>query len=185
MENHKTMFEAVDKLRADGAAKQKRGLHFIAASVLVWIAILFIHMSDLSIEQKNLFTFFCCVPLMPIAYFISKLIKVDFSNKSNPLTNLGILFSVNQMLYILIAMWVYSSVPDKMLMVYAMIFGAHLLPFGWLYRSKSYYVLSILIPIVVLLLGIFFATIAVAGFMVMIEIIFCIALIFENKVSKH
>lgn len=185
MENHKTMFEAVDKLRADGAAKQKRGLHFIAASVLVWIAILFIHMSDLSIEQKNLFTFFCSAPLMPIAYFISKLIKADFSNKSNPLTNLGILFSVNQMLYILIAMWVYSSVPDKMLMVYAMIFGAHLLPFGWLYRSKSYYVLSVLIPIVVLLLGIFFATIAVAGFMVMIEIIFCIALIIENKVSKH
>ena len=25
-------------------------------------------------------------------------------------------------------------------MVYTMIFGAHLLPYGWLYQSKTYYV---------------------------------------------
>ena len=75
---------------------------------------------------------------MPLAYFVSKLIKVDFQNKGNPLTNLGILFSVNQILYLLIAMWVYGTVPEKMLMVIAMIFGAHLLPYGWLYKSKVY-----------------------------------------------
>ena len=75
---------------------------------------------------------------MPLAYFVSKLIKVDFQNKGNPLTNLGILFSVNQILYLLIAMWVYGTVPEKMLIVIAMIFGAHLLPYGWLYKSKVY-----------------------------------------------
>ena len=41
---------------------------------------------------------------MPQSYFISKLINVDFQNKNNPLTDLGILFSVNQVLYLLIAM---------------------------------------------------------------------------------
>ena len=43
------------------------------------------------------------------------------------------------MLYLLIAMWIYAAVPDKMVMVIAIIFGAHLLPFGWLYDSKVYY----------------------------------------------
>jgi len=43
---------------------------------------------------------------------------------------LGVLFSVNQLLYLLIAMWIYPTVPEEMVMVLAMIFGAHLLPYG-------------------------------------------------------
>ena len=75
--------------------------------------------------------------LFPLAWGLSKALKIDFEGKGNPLTKAGILFSVNQMLYILIAMWVFSAVPEKMLMVYAMIFGAHLMPFSWL-SIRSY-----------------------------------------------
>lgn len=66
------------------------------------------------------------------------MIKVDFQDKDNPLTNLGILFSVNQMLYLLIALWIYPTIPEKMLMVIAIIFRAHLMPYSWLYSSKIY-----------------------------------------------
>ena len=106
---------------------------------------------------------------------------MDFTNKENPLTNLGVLFSLNQMLYLLIAMWVYPTVPDKMVMVLAMIFGAHLLPYGWLYKSKSYYVFSVLIPIVVLIVGLIFPPHIVAGVMIVFEIIFSILLTFEVR----
>lgn len=41
--------------------------------------------------------------LVPLAYLISKLIGVDFQNKDNPLSNLGLLFTINQILYILIS----------------------------------------------------------------------------------
>ena len=67
------------------------------------------------IKQKNLFTFCCSAVLFPLAWMISKMLHIDFEGKCNPLTKAGILFSVNQMLYILIAMWVYAAVPDKML----------------------------------------------------------------------
>ena len=67
------------------------------------------------IKQKNLFTFCCSAVLVPLAWMISKMLHIDFEGKGNPLTKAGILFSVNQMLYILIAMWVYAAVPDKML----------------------------------------------------------------------
>jgi len=133
------------------------------------------------ILTKNLFTFFVTAPLMPLAYVISKIIKVDFTNKGNPLTNLGVLFSVNQMLYLLIAMWVYPTVPDKMVMVLAMIFGAHLLPYGWLYKSRSYYALSVLIPIVILIVGLNFQPYIVAGVMIVFEIIFSVLLIVEVR----
>jgi hypothetical protein len=118
---------------------------------------------------------------MPLAFMISKIIKVDFTNKENPLTNLGVLFSANQILYLLIAMWIYNAFPEKMVMVLAMIFGAHLLPYGWLYKSKSYIVLSIVIPIAALIIGINFPPYFVAGLMIMVEIAFSLLLSYEVK----
>lgn len=180
MENKENLVSALQELRIDSIKKSKRGLSFICASVVIWTAILCVHLSPLPILTKNLLTFCCSAPLVPLAYFISKLIGVDFQNKDNPLTNLGILFSVNQMLYILIAMWVYAAVPEKMLMVYAMIFGAHLLPYGWLYQSKTYYVFSVLVPILALFVGCNYPTVTVAALMLAIEIIFCICLVIEK-----
>jgi hypothetical protein len=171
----------LDEMRLDSAIKQKKGLHFILASVIIWIGVMVIHLTTLPILTKNLLTFCFTAPLVPLAFMISKLIKVDFSNKENPLTNLGILFSVNQMLYLLIAMWIFNAVPEKMVMVLAMIFGAHLLPYGWLYKSKSYMVLSVVIPIVVLITGLNFSPSVVAGLMVVVEIVFSLLLIVEVK----
>lgn len=180
--NHKSVL-ALQELRADNSRKQKRGLHFIMASVFIWIAILLLHISSLPIMTKNLFTFCCSVPLVPFAYLFSRILKIDFQNRENPLSGLGLLISLNQMLYILIAMWVYAALPEKMLMVYTMIFGAHLFLYGWLYQSKSYYVFSIVIPFAALLLGIYCPAVATAIFMVVAEVFFCLLLIMENKNS--
>jgi hypothetical protein len=141
-------------------------------------------MTSFPVLTKNLLTFCFTAPLMPLAYMISKIIKVDFTNKSNPLTKLGLLFSLNQMLYLLIAMWVYPTIPDKFIMVMAMIFGAHLLPYGWLYKSKSYMALSVIIPITVLIIGINFPAYVVAAVMVLFEVIFSSLLIIEVKKLK-
>lgn len=174
-----------EEIRVDCAVRQKKGLHFIIASVMIWTAVSVIHFSSFTIEQKNFFTFCCSAPLMALAFIISKIIKADFSGKGNPLTPLGILFSVNQILYILIAMWVFAVVPEKMLMVYTMIFGAHLMPFGWLYRSKSYYIFSALIPIAALIMGLFFPPVVLSAMMVITEIVFCICLGAENRKNKR
>ena len=96
----------------------------------------------------------------------------------------GILFSVNQILYLLIAMWVFDALPEKMLMVYAMIFGAHLMPYSWLYQSRSYMLLSILIPILALLVGLTQTPAVLAGMMLGIEVVFSLALVWENKKDR-
>ena len=113
------------------------------------------------------------------------MLHIDFEGKGNPLTKAGILFSVNQMLYILIAMWVYAAVPDKMLMVYSMIFGAHLMPFSWLYQSKSYLAMSIVIPILSLIIGLVYPPFVLAVLMVVVEIVFSICLYIESKRSQY
>jgi hypothetical protein len=174
----------LEELRLDCTIKQKRGLHFILASIVIWCAVLFVQLTSLPVLTKNLFTFCCTAPLMPLAFFISKIIKVDFQNKENPLTNLGILFSANQMLYLLIAMWIYPTVPEKMLMVIAMIFGAHLLPYSWMYKSRSYMIFAIAVPILSLIVGLSFEPYILASMMIVIEILFSLCLIIENKQLK-
>ena len=173
----------LDELRNDCALKQKRGIHFIIASVMIWAGITAVHLSPMNIMAKNLFTFCLSAPLMPIAFAVSKMLKIDFQNKSNPLTSLGILFSVNQIVYLLIAMWVYNAVPEKMLMVYAMIFGAHLMPYSWLYRSPSYMVLSVLVPIFALILGLSFPPYVLAAGMWVVEVLFVLLLAVENRIN--
>nr|WP_269205802.1 hypothetical protein [Clostridium botulinum] len=159
----------------------KKGLHFILASIIIWSILVIIHLTLLPSLTKNLLNFCATAPLMPLAFLISKIIKADFQSKENPLTNLGILFSLNQMIYLLIAMWIYPTIPEKMLMVIAIIFGGHLLPYGWLYKSTSYTVLSILIPILSLAIGIKFQPYILANMMLLLEILFSISLIIENK----
>lgn len=171
----------LDELRLDCAITQKKGIHFIIASIFIWIAVTVIHLTSLPILTKNFYTFCATAPLMPIAFVISKLIKVDFTHKSNPLTKLGMLFSLNQILYLIIAMWVYSTSPKHMVMVLAIIFGSHLLPYGWLYKSLSYKIISVFVSIAALIIGVIFEPYVLAITMVAIEIIFSGLLYLEVK----
>lgn len=175
------MIMSLDELKLDCAKKQKKGLHFILASILIWTLVAIVHMTDLPILTKNLLTFSATAPLVPLAFLISKFIKVEFSDKSNPLNQLGLLFSLNQILYLLIAMWVYPTVPDKLVMVIAMIFGAHLLPYAWLYSSRIYAIMSVIVPIVSLIIGSMFEVYILAILMIVFEIIFSYILSLEVK----
>lgn len=174
---------ALDDLRLDCAAKQKKGLHFILASVLIWCAVFVVSLTSLPILSKNFLTFCCTAPLVPLSYLIAKRIGVDFDDRENPLSRLGFLFSLNQLLYLLIAIWVYPTVPEKLVMVLAIIFGAHLLPFGWLYVSRSYMIMSVVVSIAALTLGWNGQPALVAGAMIGFEVVFCLLLVNEVRAS--
>ncbi len=171
----------LEELRIDCAVKQKKGLHFILASVVIWALVAGIHATDLPILSKNFYTFCATAPLVPLAYVISRFIGVEFSDKKNPLNGLGLLFSFNQLLYLLIAMWVYPTVPLKMVMVIGMIFGAHLLPYGWLYKSKSYMVMAIIIPLFSFFVGMGLSGFVYALVMVGVEVVFSLLLWLEVR----
>jgi len=178
------MQTTIDDMRTDIARRSRSGLPFILASVVLWSAIALVWLSPLqSIAAKNLLTFCCAVPLMPLAFAISRVIKAEFSPKDNPLHALGILFSINQVLYLLIAIWAFAGAPAHMVMIIAVIFGAHLLPFSWLYRSRAYLVMSVVIAIGATALGWGVPEeqrFIVPAFMVLAEVAFSIWLFFEK-----
>lgn len=172
--NEKT--EMLNALRRDMARSQKKGLHFILAAVVIWTLVLAIHACPFSMTLKNILTICCSAPIFMIAVGFSKLIKVDFYDRSNPLYKPGILFAMNQMLYIPISIWAFYACPEKMLMIYAIVTGAHLLPYGWLYCSNAYLYFSMLIAVAALVVGWIFPSWALAAAMLLLFIIFLAAL---------
>lgn len=160
---------------------QKKGIHFIWTSVIIWLLIAVTQ--NLPIDQtiRNYCLFGASGLLLPISYGISKLLKITFSDKENPLGELGFLFTLNQLLYILIALWIHNVAPDRLVMVYVIIFGAHLLPYGWLYDSKSYYIFSVFNSFWGLIMGWANSPVFLAASMVVIQILFSIALWRELK----
>ena len=54
--------ENLIKIQTEYARTQKRGLHFIMASVVIWGLVAIIQATRLPIETKNLLTFCCTCP---------------------------------------------------------------------------------------------------------------------------
>ena len=174
----------LEELRDSIVIEQKKGLPFIMTSVVIWSLITMVSLLDIPVMTGNLLVFCCAAPLLPLSFLIGKILKVDIFSKDNPLSRLGLLFTLNQLLYLLIVMWVYRAVPEKMVMVYAMVFGAHLFPYSWLYKSKAYMGFAIVIPILSLILGMMFSGLAVAMALTGIEVIFVLILFQELKQMK-
>src|SRR6056297_403973 len=88
------------QIRIDCARGQRRGIHFIGASVPVWTMLFAIHASDLPVLTKNLYTFLATAALLPLAVLLARILGIRFKQEDNPLSALGILLSFNQMLYL-------------------------------------------------------------------------------------
>lgn len=174
----------LEVLRKDMIVSQRKGQPFIVASIIIWVLITLVTMMKVSLPFQNLLIFCCSCPLLPLSWFVGKWLNVDIFSKENPLTNLGFLFTCNQLIYLLIVMWVFSAVPEKMLMVYTMVFGAHLLPYSWLYKSRTYFVFAVLIPILALVLGHMASMTCLSLVMVFLEIVFAMLLQVELNANK-
>ena len=126
----------------------------------------------------------CSALLMPVGVLFGKIIKVNIFSKENPLSSLSVVAALNQLLYLPIALWVMYAVPDKMIMVYAMVVGAHFLTYYWVYFSPTYFYASIIIPIVSLILGMYCSQAIVCLAFVVFDILICVLLCLENKQAK-
>ena len=178
--------QGLNELRKDAALIQKRGLPFMMASVVLWTAIMVSRIFMTDIMEMNFLTFCTSAMLMPLASLFGKLLGADIYRRStNPINKLGFLCNINQFLYLPIAMWAYSAHPDSMLLIYAIIFAAHLLPFSWVYDSKIYFTAAFVESIGVILIGYRFGYPAAMAFLVIMQIIVCIRLFMQVKEDER
>lgn len=170
------------ELKTEAMKLQKKGLPFMLTSVVIWTAVTIVRTLPVDIMTKNLYTFYCTSFLLPGAVIFSLITGAKiFAKRQNPFNKLGMLNTMNQMLYLLIVMWAFSQKPDAMLMLFAMVFGAHLLPFSWLYESKTYLVMSLVTTIGSMLISIFLPEVYVGIFMIVCQIVMSALLLIECK----
>ena len=169
--------ERLNTLKKEAQRSQQKGLPFIMASVVICALIFIVRVISPDLRTANLATFICCCLLFPMAFLFSKALKADIFRKTgNPVNGLIILCTLNQLLYLLIAMWAFDRKPDAMLMIYAMIFGAHLLPYSWAYDSKAYLVLSIVETVGALVITHLCGSLAATAFILCGEILLSVLL---------
>lgn len=184
MLENKSKKQVLNELKIEYAVKQKKGLPFIMASAVLWTIMLITFLTDLDIAIKNIIAMCCSALLMPVGMIFGKIINVNIFSKENPLGSLSIVAALNQLLYLPIVLWAMYAVPDKMLMVYAIVVGAHFLTYYWIYFSPTYFYASIIIPIVSLIFGLYFSQVIVCLAFVVFDILICLLLCLENKQVK-
>lgn len=170
------------ELKTEAMILQKKGLPFMMASVVIWSAVTIVRTLPVDIMTKNLYTFYCPGLLIPCVIVFSLMIGArPFAKRSNPFNKLGLINTMNQMLYLLIVMWAFNQKPEAMLMLFAMVFGAHLLPFAWLYESRTYLVTSIVTTFGSMIISIFAPELYVGLFMIVCQIVMSVLLMIECR----
>ena len=185
MFENKSKKQVLNTVKIEYAVQQKKGLPFIMASSVLWTIMLIAFLTGLDIATKNMIAMCCSALLMPVGILCGKIIKVNIFSKENPLSSLSIIAALNQLLYLPIVLWAMYTVPDKMIMVYAIVVGAHFLPYYWIYFSPTYFYASIIIPIASLVFGIYFSQAIVCLSFVVFDILICILLCLENKQARN
>lgn len=173
--------EEMSGAKRDYAVSQKCGAHFISASLLIWIFICVVNFLSISQYYKNALSLYSSVLLVPLALLFSKLYKIKFSDKDNPLNTAGIVFALNQMLYLLVVILVWLVKPEQMITAYAIVVGAHFLPYSWLYDSLTYRLVAIIIPVLAFLLALAHLTVYIPIMVIAADIIMLIVFLGVRK----
>lgn len=174
--------EEMIKAKKAYANSQKYGAHFITASLIIWIFICVVSFLNLNQYYKNVLSLYSSALLVPLALLFSKIYKVKFSDKDNPLNSAGLFFALNQMLYLLVVILVWIVKPEQMITAYAIVVGAHFLPYSWLYDSLTYKLVAILIPILSFALALVHMNMLIPEIMVVFDVIMLVIfLCYEKK----
>lgn len=186
MMKQEEMIRGLNELKAEAQRMQRKGLPFMMASVVIWSLVCLLQWLELGLEKANMFVFMCTCLLLPLAFLFSKLLGADiFQKTDNPINKLAFLCTMNQMLYLLIVMWACSKAPEAMVMLFAMVFGAHLLPYGWAYDSRAYTLVSVLETVGALLIGCILGSRFMTVFMIIMQIVLCCLLYAELRRMKR
>ncbi len=138
--------------------KAKRGIDFIISASIVWLLIAFIWNLSASAYDKSVLTFIVGSLMLPLALLLSKLFKTQWKIQNNPLQPLGLWLNFAQLFYFPFLIFMLIKSPEYFVMTYAIITGAHLFPYGWLYNNLAYSILAGVISVGSMLLALLLET---------------------------
>ena len=145
--------EKLDELRIELSVKSKNGIDFTLAASVIWLLITYLWTLKFKAYDRSIFVFITAAPLLPLAFLFSRILKTNWKIPNNPLQPLGLWLNFAQLFYFPFLVFTLIKMPEYFIMVYAIITGAHLFPYGWFYKTKWYSIFSGIIASGALLLG--------------------------------
>lgn len=144
------------QLRLELSVKAKNGIDFITAASIIWLGITYIWTLEGNSYNLSVFTFIVGSLMLPLAFAFSKVYKTQWKLEHNPLQPLGLWLNFAQLFYFPILILVLIKFPDYFLMTYAVITGAHFMPYAWFYDEIAYAIAAGIIGLGSLLLALYF-----------------------------
>ena len=146
--------DKLDELKNELSIESKNGIEFTVAASIIWLVIAYIWTLNFSAYNKSIFVFIAGAPLLPIAFFLSKLIKTNWKIENNSLQPLGLWLNFAQLIYFPFLIFTMIKMPEYFIMTYAIITGAHLFPYAWFYKTVWFAIFAVVISLGALLLAI-------------------------------
>jgi hypothetical protein len=140
-------------MKQDLALRNKNGLPFLLSGMVVWTLITAAFLLPIELRFQNIALLALTGILFPLAIGLAALLKADWKSEGNPLGSLGLVFNVAQFAYFPLVFWAFGSQPEAMVFVFAVITGAHFLPYGWLYDTRAFYLMAPVMAVAATIIG--------------------------------
>lgn len=85
------------------------------------------------------------LPAVPLAFALQRVLRFPHASKANPLLPLALLLLFIQPVAFPVFLLVLSLAPAYVPMAFAVVVGAHFLPYQWLHKTKLYGVLAVVV----------------------------------------
>jgi hypothetical protein len=128
----------VQAAKHDLARRTRCGLAYILAGVLLWTVFGVLGLALPDSPRNGLIYLFGAGLLWPLGLAIGAALKLDLFARGNPLAPLAGLLGGVQILFIPLMIGAYMATPRMVPWYLAVLSGAHLLPFTWLYENSAY-----------------------------------------------
>ncbi len=125
----------------------KKGLPFILAGAL-YMFFASVVVLLMPIKSALMLCMVATGVIFPLAFGIATLLKVNPFAPFKPLSQLGTVLAAIQLLYWPVLIIIYIEASLWLPFAMAVLFGSHFLPYGWLFKSKGYTFLGLMMPIV-------------------------------------
>jgi|GEM_PF-251898 len=147
--NYETM--TLKELKADLIMDAKKGYPFFLAGTLYWLAV---GLLGFFFEGRLLSLMYVlgCGSIFPMAIAIGKLLRVNLLTK-NPLGVLGGIIGGIQAFFLPVWIVIYMEQYELIPMAIGILGASHFLPYLWIYQSKTYGVLTVLMAVISLVFG--------------------------------
>ena len=142
-----------EKLKLELSLNAKNGIDFIISACVTWFGIAYVWTLPYSSYDKSVLIFIVGGLMLPLAFIMSKILKTNWKVKNNPLQPLGLWLNFAQLFYFPFLIFILIKQPDYFIMTYAIITGAHLLPYAWFYGEKAYAIAAGIMSIGALLIA--------------------------------